>query len=282
MRAETNRLNARAIAAWSAACLVIVLATTNPVYKTLVLAAALAALVAGAGLKRIRRLLIAAMLVAAFAVALNLVSAHLGATVLFTLPAQLPAIGGPYTLEALAYGASGGVTVAAALLAAAPFSLLLASYEVMDALPAALSRTGTALAAALNLVPAVGATFVQVSEAQRMRGWRPRGPRSWAEVAVPVVLTSVESSIQLAESMEARGFGSGPRTHMSPVRMSSQDWVLALASASAVVLFAISIAAGWAGPWAAYPLLTAPPIDPRPLIACLLLFTPALQWRLRS
>ena len=132
------------------------------------------------------------------------------------------------------------------------------------------------------LVPAVGATFVQVSEAQRMRGWRPRGPRSWAEVAVPVVLTSVESSIQLAESMEARGFGSGPRTHMSPVRMSSQSWVLVVASGSAVALFTLSIAAGWAGPWAPYPLLTAPPIDPRPLLASLLLFTPALQWRSRS
>src|SRR5206468_3680221 len=195
MSADTDHLNARAVAAWSAACLVVVLATTNPVYKTLVLAAALAALVAGAGFRRTSRL---------FA------------------------------------------------------------------------------AAALNLVPAVGATFVQVSEAQRMRGWRPRGPRSWAEVAVPVVLTSVESSIQLAESMEARGFGSGPRTHMSPVRMSSQGWVLVVASGSAVALFTLSIAAGWAGPWAPYPLLTAPPIDPRPLLACLLLFTPALQWRSRS
>jgi len=279
MSADTDHLNARAVAAWSAACLVVVLATTNPVYKTLVLAAALAALVAGAGFRRTRRLFAAAVLIAAFAVVLNLVSAHLGATVLFTLPAQLPAIGGPYTLEALAYGATGGITVAAAILAAAPFSLLLAPHEVMDALPAALSRTGAALA---NLVPAVGATFVQVSEAQRMRGWRPRGPRSWAEVAVPVVLTSVESSIQLAESMEARGFGSGPRTHMSPVRMSSQGWVLVVASGSAVALFTLSIAAGWAGPWAPYPLLTAPPIDPRPLLACLLLFTPALQWRSRS
>ncbi len=100
MRAETDHLNARAVAAWSGACLVIVLATTNPVYKTLVLAAALAALVAGAGFRRTRRLLLAAVLVAAFAVVLNLVSAHIGATVLFTLPAQLPAIGGPYTLEA--------------------------------------------------------------------------------------------------------------------------------------------------------------------------------------
>src|SRR5258707_4746564 len=137
MRAETDHLNARAVAAWSGACLVSVLATTNPVYKTLVLAAALAALVAGAGFRRTRRLLLAAVLVAAFAVVLNLVSAHLGATVLFTLPAQLPAIGGPYTLEALAYGATGGVTVAAALLAARAFSPLLRPPQGVDALPSA-------------------------------------------------------------------------------------------------------------------------------------------------
>ena len=232
MRAELSALSARAWTAWSAACLFIVLATANPVYKVMVLAAALGALVAGAGLRRTSRVLIASAVVGAFAAVLNFVSAHLGSTVLFSLPAQVPAVGGPYTLEALAYGATGGVTVATAILAAAPFSMLLESHDVIDALPTALSRTGAAVAAAVNLVPSVGATFVQVSEVQRMRGWRPRGPRSWAEVAVPVVLTSVESSIQLAESMEARGFGSGPRTHVSPRRMQSRDWLVVAASAA--------------------------------------------------
>src|SRR5450759_5120637 len=205
-------LNARAVAAWSAACLFIVLFTTNPAYKALVLAAAIASLAAGAGLHRMRGLLTGVVLIAAFATLLNFISAHLGATVLFELPQEIPAIGGPYTLEALAAGLSGGLTVGAAIVAAAPFSLMLASHDVMNALPAALSRTGAAIAASLNLVPSVSASFVQVTEAQRLRGWRPRGPRSWAEVIVPVVLTSVEGSIQLAESMEARGFGSGPRT----------------------------------------------------------------------
>jgi len=282
MRADTQPLNARAVAAWSAACLVIVLATTNPAYKLVVLAATLSALVAGAGPRRAGRLLIATSSIAAFAILLNFVSAHVGETVLFSLPSSLPAIGGPYTLEALTYGAVGGVTVAAAILAGAPFSMLLASHEVIDALPAALARTGAVVAAALNLVPAVGNTFFQVSEAQRMRGWRPRGPRSWAEVTVPVVLTSVESSIQLAESMEARGFGSGDRTHLTPVRMHRSDWVLVATAAAALALFAPSIAAGWAAPWSAYPALVAPRVDPVPLLACLLLFVPVLQWRSRG
>jgi energy-coupling factor transport system permease protein len=274
-------MNARAVAAWSACCLFVVLSTTNPVYKVLVLAAALSALAAGAGIRRIRGLLIAVLLVSAFAIALNFVSAHLGTTVLFELPAQIPALGGPYTLEAVVFGASGGVTISAAILAAAPFSLLLDSHDVMDALPAALSRTGVAIASSLNLVPSVATSFVEVTEAQRLRGWRPRGPRSWIDVVVPVVLTSVEGSIQLAESMEARGFGSGVRTAMASQAMGRSDWLLVAASGLALVAFAVSHVAGWAADWYAYPTLTFPAMDPRPIAACLLLFAPVLAWRSR-
>ena len=275
-------MGARGVAAWSAACIVIVLSTTNPAYKALVLAAAFAALAAGAGLARMRPVLLGVGLVVAFAVLLNFVSAHLGRTVLFSLPAAIPGVGGPYTLEALAYGVSGGITIAAAILAAAPFSLLLKSHQVMDALPPALSRTGTAIAASLNLVPAVATSFVEVTEAQRLRGWRPRGPRSWSEVVVPVVLTSVEGSIQLAESMESRGFGSGPRTSMRAAPMSARDRLLVCASAVAVLAFIASQALGWVADWAPYPTLTAPAIDARPLVACLLLFSPVVLWRSRA
>jgi len=274
-------MNARAVAAWSAACLFVVLSTTNPVYKLMVLAAALSALAAGASLRRIRSLLVAVLLISAFAIVLNFVSAHLGTTVLFELPAQIPALGGPYTLEALVFGAIGGITISAAILAAAPFSVLLASHEVMDAVPAPLSRTGVAIAASLNLVPGVATSFVQVTEAQRLRGWRPRGPRSWMEVVVPVVLTSVEGSIQLAESMEARGFGSGARTTMTSHALQRRDWMLVAASGLALAGFAFSHAAGWATDWFPYPTLTFPTVDLRPIAACLLLFTPVLVWRSR-
>jgi len=270
------------VAAWSATCIFIVLSTTNPLYKAGVLAAALVALAAGVGVHRVRGVLAGVSLIAVFAVILNFVSAHLGTTVLFSIPDQIPALGGPYTLEALAFGASGGLTVAAAILAAAPFSMLLAAHEVMDALPAALSRTGAAIAASLNLVPAVASSFVQVTEAQRLRGWRPRGPRSWSEIVVPVVLTSVEGSIQLAESMEARGFGSGPRTSVTRSRLKRSDWLLIATSAAALGIFLISQAAGWASSWYAYPTLTFPSVDARPLAACLLLFAPVLIWRSRS
>src|ERR1700731_5437211 len=96
-QAEDAALNARAVAAWSAACLFIVLFTTNPAYKALVLAAAIASLSAGTGLHRMRGLLTGVVLIASVAAALNFASAHLGTTVLFSLPSAIPGIGGPYT-----------------------------------------------------------------------------------------------------------------------------------------------------------------------------------------
>src|SRR5260370_19433503 len=105
-------MNARAVAGWSACCLFVVLSTTNPFYKLMVLAAALSALAAGAGLRRIRGLLVALLLISAFAIVLNFVSAHLGTTVLFTLPAQIPGLVGPYTMGALGLGAVGCMTIA--------------------------------------------------------------------------------------------------------------------------------------------------------------------------
>jgi energy-coupling factor transport system permease protein len=99
---------------------------------------------------------------------------------------------------------------------------------------------------------------------------------------VPVVMTSVEGSLQLAESMEARGFGSGPRTFLQPSRLQAKDWTLVAAAALAVMLFTASQIAGWAADWYPYPSLELPRLDIAPLIACGLLFAPVLVWRSRD
>jgi energy-coupling factor transport system permease protein len=272
-------VNARAAAAWSAACLFVALSTTNPAYRVAVLAATLATLLASPGPARARPILTFVVVAACGGTLLNLVVSHVGTTVMFELPDAIPAFGGAYTAEALAFGVSTGVTVAAAVLAVAPFSLRLGPEEILDALPPALSRTGSALAASLNLVPAVGASFAAVTEAQRLRGWRPRGPRSMAEVVVPVVLTAIESSIQLAESMEARGYASGPRSHLRPPGLRSGDWLLVAASGLAVGVFGLSRASGWAADWYPFPTLVLPPITALPVAGCLLLFAPVLTCR---
>src|SRR5258708_4983443 len=126
----------------------------------------------------------------------------------------------------------------------ARLSLALEPNAVVDAPPAPLHRTGTTLAASLNLIPGISRSLTSVREAQTMRGWRPRGLRSFSEILVPVTLTALENSIQLAETMEARGYGSGPRTRMSRPRLHGVD-ALTLACASISVL--AFIAGRWSG-----------------------------------
>lgn len=268
--------------AWSVACLFVALFTTNPAYKFLVLAAAFTTLAASTGLRRLRRLTVAVAFVSGFDVLLNFISAHLGSTVLFALPGSIPALGGPYTLEALTFGINGGLTVAAAIFAAAPFSVVLDAHDLLDALPRALSRSGAAIAASMNLVPSISRSFSDVAEAQRLRGWKPRGPRSWADIIVPVVLTSAEGSIQLAESMEARAFGSGARTTFEQRRLARSDWLLIATSGAAVGLFVAAHAFGAVSDWYAYPTVTAPRVDGFGAVACALLFTPLATWRRRG
>ena len=96
------------------------------------------------------------------------------------------------------------------------------------------------------------------------------------------MLTSVEGSIQLAESMEARGFGSGPRTALRSSPLRGADWWLIASSATALTLFVAARAAGRAADWQPYPALTLPPIDPISVVACLLLFAPVVAWRSRA
>lgn len=275
-------MDARAVAAWTAAGLVVLLTTGNPAYRCLVLLAALAVVVVAAGAGRARRVLIVAAALGASAVAFNLVLSHVGATVLFALPDAVPVLGGPYTLESLGFGLVSGATLAAAVLLVAPISLLVEPHEVVDALPPVLARTGGAVASALNLVPGVAASFTAVAEAQRLRGWRPRGPRSWGEIVVPVVLTAIEDSIQLAESMEARAFGSGPRTHWRRPRLRPGGRLVVTAAAAAAALFVLARLLGLAADWEPYPSLGWPAVHPVPVLAALLLAVPVVVWSPRS
>jgi energy-coupling factor transport system permease protein len=255
----------------------VALSTNNPIYRGLVALAALDVLLTWlpAG-RRIKPLAATIVLAAAFAALINVMAAHAGAHVLATLPAGWPLVGGNFTLETLAYGGALGLGLVAALLAVAPVSLVLEPHDVVDAMPGPLERTGIAIATSLNLVSGLGRTFGAVRDAQRMRGWRPRGLRSWSEVLVPVVLTGIEDSVLLAEAMEARGFGAGRRTTYSGSVWTRRDIAVVAASVAAVALFIGLRLAGAAVDWYPYPTLYLPPINAALVAGCLVLVMPAL------
>jgi energy-coupling factor transport system permease protein len=154
---------------------------------------------------------------------------------------------------------------------------VLEPHQLIDALPGRLQRTGAALAGSLNLVPGIARSFVGVREAQRLRGVSV-GRAGAGSVLVPVLLTAMESSVQLSEAMEARGYGSGPRT-----RYRSETWtfadVLAMTTAAlAATVFLVGRAMGLALDWYPFPTLVAPAVSIPMVAACALLLVPSLPW----
>jgi energy-coupling factor transport system permease protein len=273
-------MNARAIAAWSAATLGSVLLTNNPVYRLILLLAA-ANFVVRVAPRSFRRLGIGLLIAALFAIALNSLLAHVGVHVYAEVPAWLPLVGGPLTIESAVYGVDIAIGLVAAVLAAASLSVAADPTELIDALPSWLERTGAALAASLNFLPAIGRTFTAVSDAQRMRGWRPRRLAGWGEVLVPVMLTAIEDSVQLAEAMEARGYGSTRRSHYPSASWDWRDTVITAGSVVAVAGITVARVSGMVGDWYPYPSLSIPPVETLAVLACLPLVLPALLWRSR-
>lgn len=271
-------MSTRSLAAWSASGLVIALSTSNPVYRAVVLLCALNLLLArgrrGSGT---RLLLVSIGIAGLIATLVTLLLSHTGQHVLVRLPAGIPAIGGPLTLEALAFGMATGLGIAAALLAVAPLTLVSQPHELVDALPAPLARTGAAVGAALNLIPGTLRSAVEIREAQRMRGWRARRVVDWPAVAVPVVLTAIEGSLTLAEAMESRGYGAATRTHFAVEHWTAFDTLVALSALLAAAAFLLLTLTGQAPGWFPFPVLTAPPVSMPAVLCCAVLVLPSLR-----
>ena len=272
-------MNARALAVWAVAGVTVAVSVSNPVYRCLLILAALnLVLVAGRpGVAR-RPLLLTLLFAVGLATVLNAVLGHSGTHVLLRLPEAIPVLGGPLTLEGLYFGAGVGLGLAAAVLALAPLSLCLEPDQLVGALPPALGRTGAALGAALNLVPAVTRSVAAIGEAQRLRGLPP-GLLGARAVLLPATLTALEDSLQLAESMEARAYGSGPRTSFTSAGWHPADTLLVLVSTAAALGFLGGHALGLIRDWYPYPSLTMPSVSLLGVVLVLLLSLPALQWR---
>ncbi|NHB85578.1 energy-coupling factor transporter transmembrane protein EcfT [Tessaracoccus sp. HDW20] len=135
-------------------------------------------------------------------------------TVLFTLPSiELPAwaagvtLGGPVTVDAIAVAMFDAIRLAAMLLCVGAANSLANPRTALKSVPAALRDISTAVVIALALIPQLIASIHRVRRGQRLRGGRRRGLGALPGTLMPVIEDAVEGSLQLATSMESRGYG---------------------------------------------------------------------------
>jgi energy-coupling factor transport system permease protein len=205
--------------AWGIGMAVAASRTTNPVLLLLVVA-----VVVWVALERreigTTNTLAAFLVIGLVAIGLRVVMVTLlgggvtGRVVLFRLP-QVPLpdwtsgvrIGGPVTLEGTLFAVYEGLQLATILACLGAVNALASPRRLLRYVPATLYEIGTAVVVALTFAPQLVEDAQRVRAARRLRGHSPRNPAELGRIAVPVLVGALERSLDLAASMEARGYG---------------------------------------------------------------------------
>jgi len=162
----------------------------------------------------------------ALTIPFNALSIHIGQIVLFSLPPNWPIIGGKITLEAVIAGAVNGLALFTILVVFAAFNAVVDHYQLLRATPAFLFQAGVVISIAITFVPQMVLSAKEIRQAQRIRGHRFRGLRDLLPLVMPLLAGGLERAIQLAETMEARGFGSAVRPRSRRETLAAQAGML--------------------------------------------------------
>ncbi len=134
-------------------------------------------------------------------------SYHIGATVLFTLPDWLPVIGGKVALEDMLAAGLDALALLTVLAVFAAFTAGADYYAMLRSVPAAMHGAGLVTSIAITFVPQTIQRYTEIREAQSLRGHRVRRVADLLPMIIPLLAGGMERSMNLAEAMEARGFG---------------------------------------------------------------------------
>lgn len=161
--------------------------------------------------------------------------AVVGTNILWSGP-TVPVLGPlDVTSEELVLAVAAALRLAAVALAFAVYALLLDHDRLLRSFTFA-RRSALAAALATRLVPTLERDAVGFAEAIRGRGLPLEGARARARLVSPLVAGSLERALNLAEAMEARGFGRPGAT-----RLPNPSWTwLDRASVIASVLLVVA------------------------------------------
>ena len=205
--------------AWAACGALVALRTTNPLLLGLLLAVVAFVVVSRRSDAPWARTFEVALRLGVLVIVIRVVfqvlfGNRIPGTTLFTLPAvELPtwaggvSVGGPVTLESVVGAFYQGLRLAVVIACFAAASSLCSPYRLLRSLPSVLYEAGVAVSVALTAAPQAVVAGRRVLDARRLRGRRGRGARALRDVAMPVLEGSLERSVALAASMDARGYG---------------------------------------------------------------------------
>ena len=155
------------------------------------------------------------------------------------LPSWMPGIrlGGAVTLERLSSSLHEGLIIATVIALFGAATSLTSPHKVLRTLPFFIYEIGITLVIATSLFPQLAQSARRIRLAQQLRG---HDKVSWRGLALPLLEESLSRSLQLAASMDSRGFGvSRKRSRYRPEKWQISDSAvvaLTLLVSSALVL----------------------------------------------
>jgi energy-coupling factor transporter transmembrane protein EcfT len=165
-----------------------------------------------------------------------LIGVPIPGTVLFRLPIlDLPSwmpgirIGGAVTLERLSFSLHEGVIIATMIALFGAATSLTSPHKLLRVTPSFIYEIGITLVIAASVFPQLVQSLQRIRKAQRLRGIEKIGIRN---LALPLLEEALTRSLQLAESMDSRGYGvSRRRSRYRPSPWNLRD--------SAILIFAL-------------------------------------------
>lgn len=210
--------------------------SANPVISALSLVGAVVTFVLQTDEKKLSVHLFSAVLFVVTALVNPLVS-HNGATVLFVVNDS------PITLEALIYGVCTAVMIIAVLYWFSSFSLIMTTDKLLYLFGALSPKLALTLSMALRFVPLFGTQIKKVHASQKALGLYNDNNiidsfKGGMRIFSIMVTWALENGIITADSMTARGYGTGKRSHFSVFRFKTEDIII---MCSVLVLSAVTL-----------------------------------------
>ncbi|WP_206795371.1 energy-coupling factor transporter transmembrane component T [Amycolatopsis sp. MtRt-6] len=137
-----------------------------------------------------------------------------GTTIILPLPEiTLPAwaagihLFGDVSAESLLAGCYDGLRLATMVICLGAANALANPKRLLKAMPSALYEIGTALVVALSVFPQLAESTLRVRRARKLRGESGKRFHALRTVIIPVLEDALDRSLQLAASMDSRGYG---------------------------------------------------------------------------
>ncbi len=248
--------NPRAVAVCFLAAAGISMFSMDPIILSLSLAGALAYFFARNGLREAGMHLWTSLLFLATAL-INPLTYHNGVTVLFVMNNN------PITLEALLYGIAAGGMIVSILYWFRSFSQIMTSDKLLYLFGSLSPKISLILSMTLRYIPLFGKQAAQVKKSQTALGLYKEDNivdrfRGGMRIFSVMVTWALENGIITADSMTARGYGIGRRSHFSIFTFRRDDVLLLIVS---VLLSAIALAGISVRTVEYYPAFSATPMN---------------------